>query len=328
MIFAAVFATGCSYNGRFAAHAEPTRISAWLAYWDLDAGEKDLAKIGDKLEKLSYFGAYFDKNGRVFVPQELSDKKRNLDKNKGKYETYLTFVNDRGNPDGSIVVKDKEIIGKLFADDASMTKHIDEIIALTLQGGYSGVEIDYERIWTDEKIGRSFVRFVDALYAKARKNNLKLRVVLEPGAPFAAAGFSPGPEYVVMFYNLYGLHSGPGPKADRDFILKTLKRMKFLPGEKSAAFATGGCEWGDNDKKKLLTELEAKTRAEIYGRDVQRDEESQCVFFTYDFIGVSYTVWYADGQTLNYWIATAKEQGENNISLWRLGGNPSIGKIK
>jgi spore germination protein len=33
-------------------------------------------------------------------------------------------------------------------------------------------------------------------------------------------------------------------------------------------------------------------------------------------------------KTLNYWISIAKEQGENNISLWRLGENVDIEKIK
>ena len=35
------------------------------------------------------------------------------------------------------------------------------------------------------------------------------------------APYSVGPEYMVMLYNLYGLHSGPGPKADGPFIEKT-----------------------------------------------------------------------------------------------------------
>jgi spore germination protein len=332
-IFASVFVIliGCNYNSQSAVNAvakEPTRKAAWLAYWDLDAGEKDLERIGKQLEKLSYFGAYFDSNDRLFIPKELSDKKIELKKTKGKYETYLTFVNDKQNLDGSVVMKDIEVLRRLFSDDASMEKHIDEIIALTLQGGYDGIEIDYERIWKDEKIGQSFLRFTDKLYGKALKNNLKLRIVLEPSTPFSSAAFSKGPEYVVMLYNLYGLHSTPGPKANKEFIQKTITRMEALPGEKSLAFSTGGCLWGDNGEKRFLTEVEAKTLAAVYGIQPKRDEESQCVVFDYKDRGTSYQVWYADVATLNYWITIAKEQGENNISLWRLGGNVDINEIK
>ncbi|MPL63513.1 hypothetical protein SDC9_09149 [bioreactor metagenome] len=332
-IFAAAFVifTGCNYNNQSVGNAvakEPVKRAVWLAYWDLDPGEKELKMIEKKIEKLSYFAVYFDANDGIFIPKELSDRKGEIDKKKGKYETYLTFVNDKRNLDGSVVVKDIEILRRLFSDDAFMDKHIDEIITLTLQGGYDGIEIDYERIWKDEKVGRSFLRFADKLYLKAQKNNLKLRLVLEPSTPFASTDFSKGPEYVVMLYNLYGLHSAPGPKADKEFIQKTVTRMKALPGEKSVAFSTGGCVWGDNGEKRFLTEVEAKTLAKTYGSETKRDKESQCMVFDYIDKGVSYQVWYADVKTLNAWIAIAKEQGENNISLWRLGGNVNISKVK
>jgi spore germination protein YaaH len=330
LTFGFVILTGCNYNSLAvnAVAKEPTEISAWLAYWDLDAGEKDLKKAENNLKQLSYFDAYFDKSDHFFIPKELSDKKSGLEKRKGKYETYLTFVNDKQNLDGSVVLKDIEVLRRLFSDDASMEKHIDEIVALTLQGGYDGIEIDYERIWTDEKIEQYFLRFADKLYVKAQKNNLKLRLVLEPSTPFSSAEFPKGPEYVVMLYNLYGLHSDPGPKANKEFIQKTLTRMKVLSGKKSVAFSTGGCVWGDNGEKRFLTEVEAKTLAVTYDVETKRDDESQCVVFDYKDRGVSYQVWYADVKTLNYWIAIAKEQGINNISLWRFGGNVDINNIK
>lgn len=323
--------TGCNNNTQMAGKAdakEAIRSSAWLAYWDLNAGEKDLQRIAKKLDKLSYFGAYFDQYDRIFIPQELNDKKNQLKTNKGKYETYLTFVNDKQSSDESLVMKDIEVLRRLFFDTSTMERHIEEIIALTLQGGYDGIEIDYERIGKDEKVRESFLQFVDKLYVKAQANNLKLRIILEPGMSFSAANFSKGPEYVVMLYNLYGLHSGPGPKANKEFIKKIVTRMKDLPGEKAVAFSTGGCLWGGDGTKRFLTETEAKTLAVTYDSETKRDKESQCVVFAYKDQGVSYQVWYADVATLNYWISIAREEGVNNISLWRLGGNIDIKKIK
>ena len=49
---------------------------------------------------------------------------------------------------------------------------------------------------------------------------------------------------------------------------------------------------------------------------------------SYQDKGSAYTVWYADATTLNYWIATAKGAGISRVSLWRLGGNADIGKVK
>lgn len=330
MLLAAVFffLTGCNYDSPVKVDAKETsRGSSWIAYWDLDAGEKDLQRIGNKLDKLSYFGAYFDQDDRLFIPQELSEKQKKLKSQKANYEIYLTFINDKQNSDGSAELKDIEVLRRLFVDDAAIEKHIDEIITMTLQGGYNGIEIDYERIWTDPKIGQSFLNFTDKLYAKALKNNLKLRIVLEPGSPFATGAFPNGPDYVVMVYNLYGLHSGPGPKADKEFIQKTLTRMEALPGCKWAAFSTGGCLWGDNGEKRFLSEVEAKTLAVTYDAAAKRDKGSQCLVFAYKDKGVSYQVWYADVETLNYWIAIAKTYGIGNISLWRMGGNVDLNKI-
>lgn len=319
-----VILAGCNYSSQLTGRAdaqEPVSRSAWLAYWDLDAGEKDLRRMGKKLNKLSYFAAYFDAADHPFIPWELSEWHRELAVEKENYETYLTFVNDRQDLDGSKALKDLEVLRRLLADETARKKHIDEIIALTLRGGYDGIELDYERVWRDEEIARYFPKFSDELYEQARKNNLKLRIVLEPGTPFSTVAFSPGPEYVVMLYNLYGTHSGPGPKANKEFIQKTLARMKFLPGKKSVALATGGGQWGDNGERRFLTESEAHDLAVQYGVTTRREESSQCLVFAYNDKGAAYEVWYADGRTINYWISIAKEQGVQNISLWRLGGN-------
>ncbi len=166
-----VVLTGCNYNSQIAGRAvakEPTVRSTWLAYWDLTAGEKDLPRIENKLAGLSYFGAYFDEKDRVFIPRELSDKRGELKKRPVKYETYLTVVNDKQNADGSTVLKDIEVLRRLFADEAATANHIAEIIDLTLQGGYDGIEIDYERIWSDEQVGRGFLRF--AVFSFRRSN--------------------------------------------------------------------------------------------------------------------------------------------------------------
>lgn len=326
-----IVVAGCGYHGQFVflADAKEAAVrSTWITYWDREAGGKDLAGSGNKFRKLSYFAAYFDESNRLFIPQELGDYKTELHKHKGNSDSYLTFVNDKKNADGSFAMKDIEILRRLFVNDAAMEKHSDEVIALTLQGGYDGIEIDYERIWKDATVGQAFLRFIDKLYAKAMQHHLKLRIVLEPSTPFAGEGFIQGPEYVVMLYNLYGLHSVPGPKANPAFIRKVIAQMAILPGEKEVAFSTGGCLWGDNGEKRFLTELEAKSLALAHDADPRRDWDSRCLVFEYAEKGISYQVWYADVKTLNYWIGIAKEQGIQHFSLWRLGGNLDMHKLE
>lgn len=315
---------GCSSGGPsgWAGPKESPSKAAWIVYWDLETGGGDLNKIGHRLGKLSWFAAYFDAQDRLFVPPELTQSKQQF--TKGQPAMYLTIVNDKVNANGSVVQKDLDVLSRVFADDKSMERHIEEIIRLALDGGYHGIEVDYERIWRDPTLGLSFTAFTSRLYVESRKNNLKLRIVLEPNAPFDSPYFATGPEYVVMLYNLHGLHNGPGPKADRAFIQKTIKRMKALPGEKSVALATGGVVWADNRGKKMVTEAEAKNLAAKNGAKVSRDRDSQCLVFSYQDQGIWHQVWYADVHTLNFWIAVTQEQGEIPISLWRLGGNRDI----
>ena len=327
LLAAAVGILQVTYFSPEADAKETSLNAAWLAYWDAGAGARDLAKLERRLQTVVYFGAYFDADDRLFVPQELSEAKDTIEK-KSRAAHYLSFVNDRLQADGSVVLKDVQVLQRVLADETAREEHAQAMVRLALADGYDGIELDYERVWKDKQSGPLFLRFLEQLQTQASQHQLKLRVVLEPGAPLGTAAFTPGPEYVVMFYNLYGLHSGPGPKADKAFIEKIARQMQALPGEKTAAFATGGCLWSDNGEKRFVTEREAKALAKAQDAKTKRDPSSQCVVFSYQDKGSAYTVWYADATTLNYWIATAKGAGISRVSLWRLGGNADIGKVK
>ncbi|WP_019880125.1 glycosyl hydrolase family 18 protein [Succinispira mobilis] len=319
--------TGCNYGENMVITAD-TKVSTWIAYWDLESGRSELKKVNNKINKLSHFAAYFDVQGKLFVPENLQEQSKAIVKSNKKLENYLTIVNDREKADGSISLKDTEILKNIFADERKMDAHIDEIVNMTKKLGYQGIELDYEQIWKDADLGDNFTRFVNRLFVQALKNNLKLRVVLEPSTKFTHLGFSSGPEYVVMLYNLYGIHSEPGPKADKNFINNTLKKMQKLPGEKTIAFATGGCIWSNDGKKRFITEIQAVKLAKKHSAEVLRNSASQALNFEYlDENGVGQTVWYADSETLKYWMSVAKKLGYTNFSIWRLGGNVDIKKI-
>ena len=331
LVMVMVVLAGCSANHEGLAQKNETidlSRSAWIAYWDLNSGEKDLARLGKKVGKLVYFAAFFDELDRLFVPQQLLDVKNEHLRKKHHAVSYLSFVNDKKNLSGSVVLKDTELLKRVLATDDLIDKHIADIIGLALKGEYDGIEIDYERVWKDEVVSRQFVKFINRIALKARENNLKLRIVLEPNSPFDSNQFVKGPEYVIMFYNLFGTHSGPGPKANKEFIDKLLGRIAELPGEKTAAFSLGGCIWGSDGKKQYITEQEAITYAKAYDATPRRDEASQSLYFQYENDNVTYHIWYADATTVNYWRNLAKAKGITNIALWRLGGNPEIEKIR
>lgn len=317
ILFVALWIGGLS--NAVIAEGKPVR-SAWLTYWDGAAGIQALNETETKYDAIILFAAYFDINHQLVVPRQLMMSNEEIDQLKEKPKRYLSFVNDQEITTNQFKLKDRDVLHEVFRTETSMQAHIDEIIRLALANDCDGIEIDYERIWKDELVAERFLRFVRKLNETAMQNNLRLRVVLEPSTPFEKFVGIQGVEYIVMLYNLYGVHSEPGPKADRDFIIKTIQRMQSLAANKGVAFSAGGCLWGEDGTKRFITENQARELARNQQAKLRRDKSSQCLVFDYEVAGVRYTVWYADGKTLQYWMNTAKENGITDITIWRLGG--------
>ncbi len=329
----AVFVTtGCGGALTGSAHPEVT-LSAWTAYWDMERGLTEYRGLKKRLGSVVYFAASFDANDRLTVPPEVVAA-RESQRKKGGPKAFLSFVNDVTLKNGQTIEKDTVVLRRVLQSPESTDRHVAEMVALARAGGYDGIELDYERVFKDApELREKFLDFTYRLSKAAIAENLALRIVLEPSAPFDA-GFCRGPEYVVMLYNLYGTHSGPGPKADRVFIEKTLDKMNALPESRAVAFSTGGCRWekqgllGQTGKGKFIDQAEAEALRDKYRATAKRDADSAVLSFDYEAEGKAYTVWYADSETLNAWITVAANRGIKGVSLWRLGGNTGITDVK
>lgn len=329
-----VLLTGCAHGAGLqnGSHA-PVTISAWAASWDKDKGLAEYRQIKRHLSSLSCFMAYYDSDDKLFIPAETREIAA-FARKEGQEHRYLTITNDWQDEKGRKTAKDKELLKRLFSDDERKEAVIKEMLAAAKELDCNGVELDYEAFFKDKALLQDYLSFTYKLSAACIKEGLALRIVLEPGMPMDA-GLCKGPEYVVMFYNLYGRHSGPGPKADAEFIQKTIAKMASIPGEKGAAFATGGCLWEDygllglkKGTTRFLDEDEAAALLQKHGVKPERDEASYALHGKYQDNGHSYELWYADSETLNAWIKAAADGGITKISLWRLGGNNNIKGIK
>lgn len=297
--------------------------SGWVPYWDYQNGIDELMEYEGEISEIVAFAAIFSmEDARILMLNQMDEMTRLLrGLPGGDTRIYLSFTNDVQMSDGSFLQKDTRILWRLLGSDESLEAHVRQVLDTADQYSVDGIEIDYESIKKDTALWKRFQLFVDKLYHYCTQKGLKMRVVLSANDA-DIGGFPEGPEYVVMCYNLYGPHSGPGPKADAAFLSRTYQNNHVLPGTVIMAFANGGFDWDSNGGCRAVTQMKAQELLKLHSATAERDEGSQSLSFIYtDREGLVHEVWYADRITIEYWTDMAIQQGYNSFSLWRMGGN-------
>lgn len=293
----------------------------WVSYWDYENYEQEYKEGG--FDSLVYFAAYFDQDWQLFVPEELLDQYRSSER--ASRLNYLSFVNDRLLPEGGSILKDPELLYARLSDKEKQQAHIEEIISMVKALDFDGIEIDYEGIKGDQQLWLYFMEFIEGLNKACQEEGLALRVVLEPAVVKGDRELVEGPTYVLMCYNLYGIGTEAGPKADRDFLEGLVSKGRDLSDKMTYALAAGGFDFSETGEVQSLREKEALELLALYGQEASRDAASQALTFLYeDLEGVWHEVWYADGETLAEWARIIQSLDPAPINIWKLGGNLSL----
>lgn len=298
---------------------------AWVPYWDYAGAIDELDKVGSSLDDIVCFAAIFNSSDKVYLLPETLEALTCLNILYPEDHTiYLSVVNDIETGEDVFDNKSTDLLWRLLGSDGAMETHIKDLMQMLQDSKAEGLEIDYEAIRSDTGLCARFALFIERLYQRTSAAEIPLRVVLSWDSALYAT-FPEGPQYSIMCYNLYGTHSGPGPKADYSFLTKAFQTNRALPGRPAIAFATGGFDWGSDGSIISLTQSAAVALQHTFGvpdESVSRDEASQALSFLYtDDLGLSHEVWYADSVTLSYWRSLALKAGYTNFDLFRLGGN-------
>lgn len=292
---------------------------AWLPYWEAEAALQQAEMLEDTLDTAVVFSAVFDRDDRPFLTDEAEALWLGAQVAFAGTDTklYLSVVNDRQLKNGKFDSKSKSLLEKLLKDDRAIDEHIDDLLMLVDSCEAEGLEIDYENLGSDRKLYGQFAVFIERLYEILAQDGIALRVVLQWDA---AEYFSlpDGPEYTVMCYNLYGYHSGPGPKADTVFLDQIAALYADHASKVRMALAAGGFEWQNGRVSAALTQQEAEAILRECGVQAQRDGTSSALTAEYRRDGKACTLWYADGMTLQTW--KTRLGGFAGIDLFSLGG--------
>jgi len=293
--------------------------AAWVVYWDDEDYVKKLSEKSFDPQIICEFEAYFDGEYKILKEERVEDQFKALKAlpEMADRKFYLTFVNDLVS-EGQSSQKDTGLLYELLKDPE---RHAGDVIDAAKEDGYDGIEIDYEKIRDDLKLWDMFIAFEEELIKEAEKENLPLRIVLEPSTPVDKIDLPEGPEYVVMCYNLYGYGTEPGPKADRDFLIGLCEKFEPLSDNLGFAFANGGFDWNlTKGTIEPLTDLKGRELMKAFGKEADRDEKSKTLTFTYEKGQEKHEVYFADDKTLAFWAEVIYEQTGKKVrmNLWRI----------
>lgn len=295
-----------------AIYTKPTSlldISTWVVDWDLDRGKEELPLYN--WSSIQYFATYFNEEDEFMIDDQLVYQ---LEKQEAP--VYLSVVNDLILLEGGSIQKDSELVRRLLEDE----HHLQNLVELARDLKVEGLELDYENI--PSELWPVYVAFIERLGKALKAIDKELRVVLEPKAPIDQLDWPDEIEYVMMAYNLYGYHSGPGPKADLAFIQSLCEKVRLYLPNVRLAFSLGGFDWKLGEKPKALTMIEAQALAQERNVDYHRDAFSGALYFVYtDDLNEVHEVWFSDAVTIEAWIKEAQKDQINKFALWRLGGN-------
>lgn len=315
-----------------------TYDNIWVVHWNQDDPIWQLENNENiRTKRVTLFEAYFNGEDKIVIPDETNVQKWTMGTtNKlSQIPIYLSVSNDIVT-DGYSILKDTDLLYRLFENDEKINAHVDELIHAAKDNGYDGLEIDYESIYGDMELWGKYIPFAEKLVQKAKEADLPVRIILEPATPFEELHFPEGAEYEVMCYNLKGPGTGPGPNADFKFLDELVAKTAGMPNM-GFAISNGGYKWRDSDFDDI-TALEDDTIQEIINEvhpDIHRDEESHALWFNYKEVSKEivqpetgepeeivhetyYTIWYSDQETLDAWRDRLNNASghEVSISLW------------
>lgn len=294
--------------------------SLWLVDWDYENGLDIAKEASDDIDNLLLFGAYFDEDAKLFYPENTEKLIEGVkdDKDLSEKDVYISVVNDQFLDEGN-KLKDAKVLEKNIKSASKRKKHIKSIMKLAEDETIDGIEVDYENI--PEDLIKDYVKFIKDLSKATEEQDVSLRVVFEPSFPVEDVDLPEEPLYSVMAYDLYGTHSGPGPKADDEFLDGLASRFLSKPNDVEVAFANGGFSWDEEDNASTLTYHQIEKIIEEYDPDIEEDEESGAKSFTYEDDDEENEVWYVDEDTLEHWRERIKEHDDDmSFSYWRAGG--------
>ncbi|HTQ66563.1 MAG TPA: glycosyltransferase [Puia sp.] len=220
-----------------------------------------------------------------------------------------------------------DVVHRILTDPKKRNRLIDDILNVIQKNHFDGINIDFEEL--QEKKNETLVLFQKALYEKLHAKGLLVTQDVVPfNEDYNFKELSKYNDYVfVMAYDQYSESTVPGPICHQKWIEGAIDNaVQKIPIRKLILAVAGfGYDWKMDDNGKVvsaksITYQEALTTARSYGGNIDFDNDSYNLHFTYDDDnGATHQVHFTDAATTFNSMRFATEYGLSGVSLWRLG---------
>jgi HAD superfamily hydrolase (TIGR01509 family) len=154
-------------------------ISGWAPYWTMPFAQTSIKRYGSLMHEVSPFWFTVNSSAQITytIDLALTDTLAFVDAIRVAHARVLPSISD-GMPKGQMAA--------LLADPAKRTAHVAAIIKVVDDGGYDGIDLDYEQFaFTDDKstwatVRVNWVAFITELSDALHKKDKLLSVSLPP----------------------------------------------------------------------------------------------------------------------------------------------------
>lgn len=226
----------------------------------------------------------------------------------------------------------KDVVHKALADSNTRWKLVTNIYDLVKNQGYSGVCIDIENIYANDR--GLYIQFLKELSSQFKPAGLKIiSCVPSKTTDKSLGGWGDNFDYsqigqyadqiVIMAYDEHSSGSSPGPIASRQYVENVAQySLTKLPPEKILMGVAGfGFDWNTNNgTSRYISYQMAADTARQYNRQIQWDANKQVPYYGYtDKNGSWHSVYFENASSLAAKLDIVNTYNLGGIAIWRLG---------
>jgi spore germination protein len=224
---------------------------------------------------------------------------------------------------------DGDLVGRVISNPDRRRYHIDQIVNYAVDGGFSGIELDYENLSPAQREPFStFVReLASALHSRGKQLTVAVHAKLqEPGewdAPQAQDWAVIGAEadrIVVMTYDFDPARPGAISPLGWTRSVLQFAATRIPPNKIIQGIPLYGYDWSGGRTGVDVTYTQLLDLARTHGVQPRRDPMDHHLILEYTDRGSRHEIWLADADTVASLVQVGREVGVAGYALWRLGG--------